>query len=107
MRLERASILVESGTGFRTESGDKTPVPITRVTIEAGNLPDELVILLTGDQAIKVGNDILRAGIMSWAEAGVRWEAQEKGFDADGVIGRMKSLVDLALENPPEKPDAT
>lgn len=84
-----SGIDVQSGVGYRTKSGDPTPVPIVRVTAtdRDGN---EVTLDMVPAKARRIGLDLIAAGSSATDEVSVRAWAREKGQDADSVIQWMK-----------------
>ena len=84
-----SGIDVQSGTGFRTQSGDATPVPIVRVTATDRDGKSVTVDMIPV-QARRIGLDLIAAGSSATDEVSIRAWARTNGQDADSIIGWMK-----------------
>jgi hypothetical protein len=93
-----SGISVQSGTGFRTKSGDPTPVPIVRATATDKNGQTVTVDMLP-IFARRIGLDLIAAASSATDEVSVRAWARQHGQDADGIIAWMKTGTQELLDS--------
>lgn len=89
---------VQSGTGFRTTSGDPSPVPLVRVTATDRDGASVVVDMLPAF-ARRIGLDLIAAASSATDEASIRAWARSAGQDADTVIGWMKTGTTELLDS--------
>jgi hypothetical protein len=89
---------VQSGVGYRSASGDPTPIPIVRVTAtdRDGN---EVTVEMLPVKARRVGLDMIAAGTMAVAETSIRAWARAKGQDGDEIIMWIRTGMDELLDS--------
>lgn len=100
MRADGGSIHVYSETAV---VGDGQLVPSVRVV----TLVDRLVhatgveIHVTPAQARRVGLDLIAAASAAMADTGVRRAARAHGYDGDGIVEAMATVVAETLDREP------
>lgn len=100
MSAEREGVDVRSGLGFRTKSGDPTPVPIVRLTVNVGG--DSLTTDLLPHTARRIGLDLIAAASQSAMDAGVFLWARETGTDAEPIQQAMRTATRAVFDEEPE-----
>ena len=103
MKIKPVDFDVSAGTGAANETG--TLIPIVRVVVKPEGA-EPITAYLTPITARRIGLDLLATATMAWADTGMRMWARDHGQDGDGLIGSVKALVDIALEDEEPRPKA-